>query len=258
MSNKAINWAFSLDLDSTAKSVLVVLASHANTAFQCWPSLATIARETGLRPCTVARALKRLVDLGLVQRKRRRIKNGKLHRTTLYTVLIGARPQERMLPSATAVVADSDNGSCAGDSRVIAERDTESSKESSREILMESTKPQKLVEDVIDVDSQARNTEVPVERPEPSHEAREIWVRMRPFVQKRLDPQRYTTWVEAAVLFVVQPRQNALLLHFWVPNAHFQAWLSNRADLFLTAAKQAGLRGQIICLFHAPKFEGRQ
>jgi DNA-binding transcriptional MocR family regulator len=53
--------------DATAHHVLVVIATHANREGRAWPGVATIARETGLHPGTVRRAVQRLETAGLLE-----------------------------------------------------------------------------------------------------------------------------------------------------------------------------------------------
>ena len=57
-----------MDICNPVKSVLVVIASHAdeNTG-RCWPSIATIAGKSGLSQSTVKRALKAVRTSGLIK-----------------------------------------------------------------------------------------------------------------------------------------------------------------------------------------------
>lgn len=49
-----------------AKGLFAVLASHANHKGVCWPSITTLAAETGMHRSTVLRLLNTLRDRGLV------------------------------------------------------------------------------------------------------------------------------------------------------------------------------------------------
>lgn len=74
------------DLPSRSKSVYCCLKDHANKQSQCWPSLATIARETGLSRSTVKRALADLEHAGYVKKEQRWRENGGKS-SLLYTIL---------------------------------------------------------------------------------------------------------------------------------------------------------------------------
>jgi hypothetical protein len=54
-------------LDSTARHVLLVVATHANRMGRAWPSIKTLAVETELHRSTVSRALERIETASLVQ-----------------------------------------------------------------------------------------------------------------------------------------------------------------------------------------------
>lgn len=60
-----------LPLKSPAKAVLLVLALRANDQSTCWPSVATIARESGYDSRTVQRAVASLIGAGLIVRELR-------------------------------------------------------------------------------------------------------------------------------------------------------------------------------------------
>ncbi len=69
MSYQASDWAMAQRVDNpSAKLVLLVLAHHLNTKTgRCFPSIATIARETGLSDRGIRNAIARLVQQGLVE-----------------------------------------------------------------------------------------------------------------------------------------------------------------------------------------------
>lgn len=65
--------------------MLYALASRANEKGECWPSIATLCRDTGLAKRTVQLHLRQLVDQQLVVRKERR------GRATLFRLTLDAR-----------------------------------------------------------------------------------------------------------------------------------------------------------------------
>ena len=66
-----IRWARDMPVISAAERViLLVLASHSDPGGTCWPSLATIARESCLSRATVKRAMATLERGGLVTGER--------------------------------------------------------------------------------------------------------------------------------------------------------------------------------------------
>jgi predicted transcriptional regulator len=69
MSNEALNWAYEQNLKSPQKPVLTALANHANDKDTAWPSVETLAFETGMSKATVMRATKKLEALGLLSKK---------------------------------------------------------------------------------------------------------------------------------------------------------------------------------------------
>ena len=81
-----------LEMDSTAKFVLVSLADNANDAGYCWPSIDTICTRTCLGRTAVIEAIKRLEAAGLLVANR---SNG---RHTTYTVVIANQSAKRTGP----------------------------------------------------------------------------------------------------------------------------------------------------------------
>lgn len=68
-SEAAIDWAFRQDTRSAGRTViLVALARHADSDWQCWPSQATLAKLTKQCPRTVRDHLSWLEDEGLIAR----------------------------------------------------------------------------------------------------------------------------------------------------------------------------------------------
>lgn len=60
MSVRFVNLAFDAELAPTPRFVLVALAEHADDAGQCYPSVARLARRTGLSKRSVQNSIKRL------------------------------------------------------------------------------------------------------------------------------------------------------------------------------------------------------
>lgn len=71
MSFNAFRWAIKQQCPPFPKLVLLILADHANTDGQCWPSMATICIETGLSRSSAVRAINKLVKLGLIRKSGR-------------------------------------------------------------------------------------------------------------------------------------------------------------------------------------------
>ena len=68
MSMAAYKWAKTWELSSPQKFVLLMIADHYNEKDKrAWPSIETLASETGLDPRTVSRALRELETQGLIQ-----------------------------------------------------------------------------------------------------------------------------------------------------------------------------------------------
>jgi len=61
-----------LDLPHVEKLVLFALASRVNESGECWPSLATLRKDTGLAQRTVQYRLRSLIARGLVSCEERR------------------------------------------------------------------------------------------------------------------------------------------------------------------------------------------
>jgi DNA-binding transcriptional MocR family regulator len=59
-------WARGTPVDPTARHVLMVIASHANRAGRAWPSIPTLALETGHHRRTVELAVDRLEEAGVI------------------------------------------------------------------------------------------------------------------------------------------------------------------------------------------------
>ena len=89
--------------DATANHVLRVLASYADEAGECYPSLRTLADQTQLNKATVCRALDRLEAAGLIRRMR-----GDRLNATHYLIDLSPSATDTLSHTATMVVAQSD------------------------------------------------------------------------------------------------------------------------------------------------------
>lgn len=63
---RAMTWAWDQAVSHSEKLVLLALAGYVNPDFECFPSQTTIARQTGLARPSVSRAIKMLINKGLV------------------------------------------------------------------------------------------------------------------------------------------------------------------------------------------------
>lgn len=86
MSFEAIRWAFAQEIPGSEKLVLLVLANHADDERTCYPSMATIAKETGTSRCNVMRIVPKLENKGLVSVEKRITPYGKS--THIYTMIM--------------------------------------------------------------------------------------------------------------------------------------------------------------------------
>jgi len=77
-------------LSSSEKLILAVLnLFYANTDGECFPSLNSISEKSSLARSTVAATLKRLSEIGVIERKQRKKENGRTNDTTLYKLADG-------------------------------------------------------------------------------------------------------------------------------------------------------------------------
>lgn len=88
-----VKWARAIDLDRSAKAVLVDLALRANATNECWPFVATIAETLNVSKDTVERAIKRLRTTGLITVRQRYNKRGK-RTSNRYKLNVGAKSDE--------------------------------------------------------------------------------------------------------------------------------------------------------------------
>lgn len=73
MSQSAIQWAAEHPVDGPAKSVLLILAVHANAEARCWPSVTRIAEQAGVCERTARIALRRLEKAGAIETEAQRM-----------------------------------------------------------------------------------------------------------------------------------------------------------------------------------------
>jgi Helix-turn-helix domain len=91
MSVDAIRWAFSLDLQTGPKFVLVALADHADDRNICFPGLARLMRHTGLSRSGVRLALRQLEqDYQVITV----LSRGNAAESSRYLLHVGASPKE--------------------------------------------------------------------------------------------------------------------------------------------------------------------
>lgn len=76
MSHAVSTWAWKQKLDPRQKLVLVKLADSANDDGVCWPSLRTLEPHLGMSKSAIDRALKKLVEAGLLVVEQRQRENG--------------------------------------------------------------------------------------------------------------------------------------------------------------------------------------
>jgi hypothetical protein len=68
MSLLAMSWALKSNTPPTQKLILVVLADHANTEGECFPSIASLAAAVGIGRRSIARHLASMEQRGLIKR----------------------------------------------------------------------------------------------------------------------------------------------------------------------------------------------
>ena len=78
MSNEALTWAFSHQIKSGPKFVLVALADYADEEHSCYPSIEKLHQKTGIAKKTISTHLSALDKLGFFTRERRRYNDGNL------------------------------------------------------------------------------------------------------------------------------------------------------------------------------------
>lgn len=86
MSNKYINWAWSITVKPGLKLALICLADMADDNGECFPKQSTIAKKTGLSRETINRHIKKLEQLGYLKNKSQRYKDGR-KRSSIYQLI---------------------------------------------------------------------------------------------------------------------------------------------------------------------------
>lgn len=89
MSSRATGWAWSQDVAGLTKLVLLALADVANQDNKTWYSRKHLAERATVSVPTLDRAIKELVDRGMVTVEQRKREDGSLT-SSLYTLLLGA------------------------------------------------------------------------------------------------------------------------------------------------------------------------
>jgi DNA-binding transcriptional regulator YhcF (GntR family) len=76
MSNKYLNWAWSLDIKPFPKLVLAALADYANKKGECWPSFESLCNKTSLHKTSISRHLTYLERQKFISRHLRHDQGG--------------------------------------------------------------------------------------------------------------------------------------------------------------------------------------
>lgn len=71
MSFQAMAWAIKQKAPTKPKFVLLVLANYADDTNRAWPSLMTLCKDTGISRSVMIECLKKLVELGLIEKVKR-------------------------------------------------------------------------------------------------------------------------------------------------------------------------------------------
>lgn len=77
MSNKALNWAWEMNINHTIKIVLLALADHAQVSNdKCWPGIERLRKRCNLSKRSVIRSLNKLIEYGLIFKQSRYSEKG--------------------------------------------------------------------------------------------------------------------------------------------------------------------------------------
>jgi DNA-binding MarR family transcriptional regulator len=235
MAIRAINWAYSLKLDPTAKALLVALADHADEkkGMTCWPSLRRLTQRTCLSKNAVTKGLTRLEKAGLITRTHQ-FYNHHGCRSTLYTLLVPAGDHP-LSPTKTPLVTQGDSPCPSKFLRGVSGGDTEP---------LIRTDMESLSNPGSDRDGCRSGLYVQPEN------LTEYWERVKASLRETMDKHRYDTWVDPASLFSIQRLSNGRACwSFRVPNEHFRKWWQEHDDYILDAAERAGIAEDIFCQF---------
>ena len=66
MSFQAMSWAVKQTVDPREKLILIILANYADPKGNCWPSMATLAKDTGYCRRTILRSIHEMAQIGLL------------------------------------------------------------------------------------------------------------------------------------------------------------------------------------------------
>jgi len=84
LSFQAMSWALKQPVKTAEKLLLLVIANYADEQGRAWPSVETLARDTGMSRTSVKRTMKKLEDTGFIRRQKR--VKGYLQTSNLYTL----------------------------------------------------------------------------------------------------------------------------------------------------------------------------
>jgi hypothetical protein len=90
MSFQAMAWAIKQKAPTKSKFVLLVLANYADDRGVAWPSLATLGQDTGIKRSTLIECIKKLVELGLIDKVKRY--RGNLKTSNIYRLRMPDSP----------------------------------------------------------------------------------------------------------------------------------------------------------------------
>ena len=85
-----------MEIDAIGQSVFMWLCSHADETGLCWPSISTLAKLCRVCPNTVKDRIRKLEQIGLLQKTPRKKDNSKENDTNLYQVI-----EDNWMPHAT-------------------------------------------------------------------------------------------------------------------------------------------------------------
>jgi len=95
---KFVEQIYKFDMTQRGRNVITYLINRANKEdLTCFPAVKTIARECSISPKTVRRALKDLLDLGLLKKEERWRDNGG-QSSNLYTLVLDGKTPPRKTP----------------------------------------------------------------------------------------------------------------------------------------------------------------
>jgi DNA-binding transcriptional regulator YhcF (GntR family) len=83
-----MSWALKQPVKTTEKLLLLVISNYADEQGRAWPSVETLARDTGMSRATIKRSMRKLEDAGFVRRQKRT--KAQLQISNLYTLKCGS------------------------------------------------------------------------------------------------------------------------------------------------------------------------